>query len=88
MLLDSLICKYGQSDIVSWEYVAQLKSNDDKIKSLPLEVTYEYYVMDSKTKRLSTERASFGARRKFRIQKPETYCDTITMVASAGVLNR
>ena len=61
------MCKYGRSDIVAWEYVATLNSNDSQIMNLPFEVTYDYYIMDSRTKRLQSERSSYGARRKFRI---------------------
>ena len=38
--------KYGQSDIVPWEFIASVSSCDDQVLSMPLEVTYEYLVMD------------------------------------------
>lgn len=67
MILDGLMCKYGRTDVACWESVATFSSDDGQIKNLPFEVTYEYYIVDSKTKRSEAERTSFGARRKFRI---------------------
>ena len=86
--MECLQMKYGRKDLKSWECVVKLSSHDKQMKKLPLEVNYEYYIMNTKTKRLEPERSGYGSRRKFKIQKPETYCDTITLVASAGVLNR
>lgn len=82
------MCKYGRTDLKSWECIVKFDSHDSQIKNLPFEVTYEYHINDPRSKKIEAERSSYGARRKFRIQKPETYYDTITMAASAGMLNR
>lgn len=82
------MCKYGRTDLQPWECQVKLKSYDPQFKNVPVEVNYEYCMVDSAAKRQEMERRSYGARRRFRIQKPETYCDTITMVASVGVMNR
>lgn len=88
MVEDSLNCKYGRCDLQAWECQARLKSYDSQFEKFPVEVTYEYIMVDSATRRREAERQSYKARRKFKIQKPETYYDTITMVASVGVMNR
>ena len=88
MVEDSLNCKYGRCDLQAWECQARLKSYDSQFEKFPVEVSYEYLMVDAATKRHVAERQTYKARRKFRIQKPETYYDTITMVASVGVMNR
>lgn len=85
---ESLLCKYGRSDLQAWECQAKLKTYDSQVAKFPVEVSYEYLLVDSATKRQEPERRSYRARRKFRIQTPETYHDAITMVASVGVMNR